>query len=68
MEWREIYHACENLIPPDKKKSDAAEARCELDLRVGSAFTRLQTMFLQKKVPVLKDLVISYGNYIKNFR
>ena len=58
---REIYQACENLIQPDKNKSDAAEARSELDLRVGAAFTRCQTLFLQKKIADLKELVISYG-------
>lgn len=61
---REIYHACENLIQPDKNKSDAAEARSELDLRVGAAFTRCQTLFLQRKIADLKELVISYGERV----
>ena len=36
-------------------------ARIELDLRIGAAFTRLQTLQLQAVVAVLKEKVISYG-------
>lgn len=36
-------------------------ARIELDLRIGAAFTRLQTLQLQAVVAVLKDKIISYG-------
>lgn len=38
----------------------AVEARMTLDLRVGAAFTRLQTMALQSRIPQLQNL-ISYG-------
>lgn len=36
-------------------------ARIELDLRIGAAFTRLQTLQLQTVVAALKEKVISYG-------
>lgn len=57
-------HAANNLIYPDRKKSDAVAARTELDLRIGASFTRLQTLYLQKKIQDLKDLIISYGNWL----
>ena len=37
-------------------------ARIELDLRIGAAFTRLQTLQLQAVAEILKEKVISYGN------
>src|SRR5690606_7956483 len=33
----------------------------EIDLRIGAAFTRFQTMRLQKLFPALADKLISYG-------
>lgn len=36
-------------------------ARMELDLRVGSIFTRVQTLELQQRVAALQESVISYG-------
>lgn len=39
----------------------AVEARIEIDLRVGAAMTRFQTMRLQRKIPQLRKKVISYG-------
>lgn len=43
------------------RQSSAVEARILLDLRIGSAFTRLQTLNLQKRYEALKKEVISYG-------
>ncbi|XP_060606708.1 DNA topoisomerase 3-alpha-like isoform X2 [Ruditapes philippinarum] len=58
-----IARACQNLIPPDKRTSDAVDVRMELDLRIGAAFTRFQTKRLQKIFPsVLADQLISYGS------
>ncbi|XP_053391111.1 DNA topoisomerase 3-alpha-like [Mercenaria mercenaria] len=58
-----IARACQNLIQPDKKTSDAVDVRMELDLRIGAAFTRFQTKRLQKIFPnVLADQLISYGS------
>ena len=39
----------------------SVEARIALDLRIGAAFTRLQTLALQNKFGVLKENVVSYG-------
>lgn len=58
-----IERACQNLIQPDKRTSDAVDVRTELDLRIGAAFTRFQTMRLQKIFPnILADKLISYGS------
>ncbi|KAK3091602.1 hypothetical protein FSP39_021083 [Pinctada imbricata] len=58
-----IQRACRNLLPPDKNTSDAVDVRSELDLRIGAAFTRFQTLRLQKIFPeVLGDQLISYGS------
>ncbi|KAJ8975343.1 hypothetical protein NQ317_000270 [Molorchus minor] len=46
-----IYRALNNLGQPDKRISDAVDVRQELDLRTGAAFTRLQTLRLQKVFP-----------------
>lgn len=55
--------AMNNLIQPDKRVSDAVEVRQELDLRIGAAFTRFQTLRFQKKFPgILSDRLISYGS------
>jgi DNA topoisomerase-3 len=40
---------------------DAVEARRELDLRIGAAFTRLQTLRLRQRIRDLDNRVISYG-------
>uniref|UniRef100_A0A8C2STD0 DNA topoisomerase n=1 Tax=Coturnix japonica TaxID=93934 RepID=A0A8C2STD0_COTJA len=58
-----VRRACENLTQPDQKTSDAVEVRQELDLRIGAAFTRFQTLRLRKIFPeVLADQLISYGS------
>ncbi|XP_004342668.2 topoisomerase III [Capsaspora owczarzaki ATCC 30864] len=60
---RDITHACNNLTQVDGRQVDAVDARIELDLRIGSAFTRMQTQLLQPAIPELNELksVISYG-------
>eukprot|EP00112_Aurelia_sp_Birch-Aquarium-sp1_P006025 Seg1673.6 transcript_id=Seg1673.6/GoldUCD/mRNA.D3Y31 product="DNA topoisomerase 3-alpha" protein_id=Seg1673.6/GoldUCD/D3Y31 len=58
-----INRACRNLVEPDLNTSNAVEVRRELDLRIGAAFTRFQTLRLQKKFPdVLAEQLISYGS------
>ncbi|KAL6262200.1 hypothetical protein P5V15_007297 [Pogonomyrmex californicus] len=58
-----IERALQNLGEPDKAMSDAVDVRSELDLRIGAAFTRFQTLRLQKIFPnTLGDLLISYGS------
>ncbi|KYN28291.1 DNA topoisomerase 3-alpha [Trachymyrmex cornetzi] len=58
-----VERALQNLAQPDKAMSDAVDVRSELDLRIGAAFTRFQTLRLQKVFPnTLGDLLISYGS------
>ncbi|OXU30865.1 hypothetical protein TSAR_001335, partial [Trichomalopsis sarcophagae] len=57
-----IDRALQSLEEPNKAISDAVDVRSELDLRIGAAFTRFQTMRLQKAFPRnLADMLISYG-------
>ncbi|KAG7209965.1 hypothetical protein KM043_011554 [Ampulex compressa] len=58
-----INRALQNLSEPNKAISDAVDVRSELDLRIGAAFTRFQTLRLQKVFPrTLADMLISYGS------
>lgn len=60
---RAVRTACENLTEPDQRVSDAVDVRQELDLRIGAAFTRFQTLRLQRIFPeVLAEQLISYGS------
>ncbi|KAM9980995.1 hypothetical protein ACTFIY_003302 [Dictyostelium cf. discoideum] len=45
---REIDRACKNLAKPNEKDSIAVDTRMEIDLRIGAAFTRFQTLYLKK--------------------
>jgi DNA topoisomerase-3 len=58
---RQIHNACRNPVELDMRQAEAVEVRISLDLRVGAAFTRLQTMGLQNRLPELEQKVISYG-------
>ncbi|KZC11859.1 PREDICTED: DNA topoisomerase 3-alpha [Dufourea novaeangliae] len=58
-----VSRALQNLCEPDKAISDAVDVRSELDLRIGAAFTRFQTLRLQKVFPrTLAQMLISYGS------
>jgi len=57
----EIQRALRSLGRVNESYVGAVEARSEIDLRVGAAFTRFQTLRLQKKFDGLQDGVISYG-------
>jgi DNA topoisomerase IA len=48
---RDILHAVNHLVQPNADEAAAVDARQEIDLRVGSSFTRLQTLLLQDKFP-----------------
>lgn len=59
---QEIQRALKTLGQVNENFVHAVQARSELDLRVGAAFTRFQTLRLQKKFDGFADGgVISYG-------
>jgi DNA topoisomerase-3 len=47
----------------DRAQAAAVEARIILDLRIGAAFTRMQTLALQARFPKIKEQggIVSYG-------
>ncbi|XP_005098681.1 DNA topoisomerase 3-alpha [Aplysia californica] len=58
-----VSRAINNLGPPDPRINDAVNVRQELDLRIGAAFTRFQTLRLKKIFPAaLGEQLISYGS------
>ncbi|TPP67304.1 DNA topoisomerase, partial [Fasciola gigantica] len=58
-----IRRAIAQLTHPDHRVSEAVDARQELDLRIGAAFTRFQTLRLRRVFPqTLSDQLISYGS------
>ena len=58
-----ISKACNNFIRPDELTSFAVDVGQELDLRVGAAFTTMQTLRLTKLFPEgLSQQLISYSS------
>lgn len=57
----EIRRALASLDKPNKSFSDAVEARQEVDLKIGVAFTRFQTVHFQGKFSDLNSSSISFG-------
>ncbi|OSD06958.1 prokaryotic type I DNA topoisomerase [Trametes coccinea BRFM310] len=79
---QQIHNAAQHPIELDMAQSHAVETRILLDLRIGAAFTRLQTLNLQNRYEALKKELVSYGpcqfptlgfvvaryNKVKNFK
>lgn len=66
---REINQACQNPHRLDKNLSDAVDFRIELDLRIGAALTRFQSLLLQPRFKDLDKQPVSYGiQYIIIYR
>lgn len=57
----DIQKAYQNLGKPDKNQALSVDARQELDLKVGVAFSRFQTRFFQGRYGDLDSSVVSYG-------
>lgn len=57
---REIEYALDNLTDINYNESESVNARIELDLRIGSAFTRLQTLAYKNAMQGSKS-VLSFG-------
>ncbi|KAG6840476.1 hypothetical protein C0991_006459 [Blastosporella zonata] len=60
---QQIHRAAQHPIELDRAQADSVDARIMLDLKVGAAFTRMQTMILQNHFGQLAEgkNVVSYG-------
>jgi DNA topoisomerase-3 len=59
--YTDIQNAAQNLAMPRLELSEAVDARQEIDLRLGAAFTRFQTMKFRNVIPQLGKMLISWG-------
>ncbi|KAH7920702.1 prokaryotic type I DNA topoisomerase [Leucogyrophana mollusca] len=60
---QQIHRAAQHPVELDLAQADAVDARIILDLRIGAAFTRMQTLTLQNHLGQLKEErgPVSYG-------
>ena len=57
----DIHKAYNALGKPDKNQSLSVDARQELDLKIGVAFSRFQSRYFQGRYGDLNSAVVSYG-------
>ncbi|KAI9482671.1 MAG: DNA topoisomerase [Benjaminiella poitrasii] len=62
MQSNEIHYAAQHPTQLDMRQVEAVRARSELDLRIGAAFTRLQTINLRSYFSSSGNKVLSYGS------
>lgn len=62
LEKTHVHQAARSLRELDMNAVNAVAARMEIDYRTGFAFTRLQTLHIQRKFAQLSKSVISYGS------
>ncbi|KAJ3532555.1 hypothetical protein NMY22_g7701 [Coprinellus aureogranulatus] len=60
---QQIHRAAQHPVELDRRQADSVDARIILDLKVGAAFTRLQTLILQNRITMPEKSVLSYGPY-----
>ncbi|KAK7005830.1 DNA topoisomerase 3 [Favolaschia claudopus] len=58
---QQIHNAAQHPVELDQAQADAVEARIILDLRIGAAFTRMQTKTLQDSIAQVDKGIVSYG-------
>ncbi|KAG0707107.1 DNA topoisomerase [Suillus ampliporus] len=60
---QQIHRAAQHPVDLDMAQAHAVEARIFLDLRIGAAFTRMQTLTLQTRLAQFREKreVVSYG-------